>query len=398
MPQDSPAPRKATVGASARMERVQSPIIPIVGEMVRRHPGTISLGQGVVHYGPPESVTLTVARAATDKRINRYGLCFGIDPLLDEIHAKLESENGMTVGADRRIAVTAGSNMGFLNAVLAVADPGDEIVLLSPFYFNHEMAIEIAGCRAIAVPTDENYQPDPARIEAALSDRTRAIVTISPNNPTGAVYSEQSLRAINSLCAQRNIYHVTDEAYEYFTYGNARHFPPGSIPGAERHTISLYTLSKAYGMAGWRIGYMVIPAHLDEAVKKIQDTNLICPPVLNQFVAAAALSEGKQWCETQIRPLSSVRDLAMDELAQLKDRVRVPEPTGAFYALLRVNTDRPDMELVETLIREFGVAVMPGSTFGVKDGCYLRMAYGALDRQTVAEGMRRLVSGLRKLI
>src|SRR5205807_2755507 len=122
------------------------------------------------------------------------------------------------------------------------------------------------------------------------------------NNPTGAVYSEESLRAINHLCAARGIYHVCDEAYEYFTYGSARHFSPASIPESERHTISLYTLSKAYGMAGWRIGYMVIPAHLEEAVKKIQDTNLICPPMLNQFAAVAALAEGRTWCEPRVRP------------------------------------------------------------------------------------------------
>ena len=379
------------------MMRVQSPIIPIVGEMVKRHPGTISLGQGVVHYGPPESVARALAQAAADGRVHRYGLCFGIDPLLEGIGAKLASENGVAL-VGRRVAVTAGSNMGFLNAVLAVADPGDEIVLLSPFYFNHEMAIQMAGCRAVAVATDDNYQPDLARIETAINDRTRAIVTISPNNPTGAVYPQDMLRSINHLCAGRGIYHIHDEAYEYFTYGMARHFSPASLSAGERHTISLFTFSKAYGMAGWRIGYMVIPAHLEEAVKKIQDTNLICPPVLNQFAAAAALAEGRAWCEQQTRPLASVRDVVLGELAGLGDRVRVPEPTGAFYTLLRVNTAQGDMELVEALISEFGVAVMPGSAFGATGGCYLRVAYGALDRKTVADGMHRLVSGLKKLI
>jgi aspartate/methionine/tyrosine aminotransferase len=287
--------------------------------------------------------------------------------------------------------------MAFVNAVLAVADVGDEIILLSPFYFNHEMAVEMAGCRAVSVPTDQEYQPDLQAIEQAVTPRTRAIVTISPNNPTGAVYPRHRLEAINALCRDRGIYHIADEAYEYFVYGEARHFSPGSIEGAAPHTISLYSCSKAYGMAGWRVGYMVIPAHLEESVKKVQDTNLICPPALNQIAATAAMAEGQSWCRQQIATFQKVRDLVLDELSQLGDRIHVPLPDGAFYALVRVNTQRKDMDLVESLIRDYGIAVMPGSTFGTQ-GCYLRIAYGALDCDTVAQGMDRLVRGLKAIL
>lgn len=382
-----------------RMRKVQSPMIPVVGEMIKRHPGTISLGQGVVHYAPPAAVKEALVRAdAGDPRIHGYGPVLGIDPLLKAIAAKLETENGVVLGAARRVAVTAGGNMGFLNAVLAVADPGDEIILLSPFYFNHEMAVDIAGCKPVIVATDAEYQPDVTSIEAAITSRTRAVVTISPNNPTGAVYSQATLGAINALCRRRGVHHIADEAYEYFTYGGAKHFSVASLPESESHTIALYSFSKAYGMAGWRIGYMVIPAHLEESVKKIQDTNLICPPVINQLAAAAALSVGRAWCDGQIVSLARVRELVLRELSRLGDRVRVPEPQGAFYALMRVSTRRTDMDLVESLIRDFGVAVMPGSTFGTQDGCYLRVAYGALDESTVAEGISRLTRGLKALL
>ena len=384
---------------SERMLRVQAPMIPVVGEMIKRHPGTISLGQGVVHYAPPATVAEAVAKAvASDPRLHRYALAFGLDDLLKQIREKLANENGVTVGDDRRVVVTAGSNMGFLNAVLAVADPGDEIVILSPFYFNHEMAIDIAGCRARVVPTDEEYQPRVDAIEAAINERTRAVVTISPNNPTGAVYPEAKLVAINALCKRRGIYHIADEAYEYFTYAGSTHFSPCSIPGSEAHTIGLWSLSKAYGMAGWRVGYMVIPAHLEEAVKKIQDTNLICPPILNQVAAEAALTAGRAWCRQQTGAFAQVRELVLRELGTLGDHVRLPNPGGAFYALMRVSSSRKDMDLVEALIRDHRVAVMPGSTFGTTDGCYLRVAYGALDPGTVAEGMGRLVRGLKALL
>ena len=377
---------------------VQSPMIPVVGEMVKRHPGTISLGQGVVRWGPPEVVAEAVGKAASsDPRVFKYSLAFGIDSILEAVRAKVENENHMKIDGGRRVAVTAGSNMGFVNAVLAVADVGDEVIILSPFYFNHEMAIEMAGCKAVVVETDEAYQPVVGAIDAAITSRTRAVVTISPNNPTGAVYRPEALEEINRLCQKRGIYHIADEAYEYFVYGKNSHYSPGSRHGSEQHTISLFSLSKAYGMAGWRVGYMVIPAHLEEAVKKVQDTNLICPPVIGQIAGEAALSAGRSWCEEKIRGLSGVREMVLGELAELGDRVRVPDPGGAFYALMKVETRMKDMEVVEKLIKEFGVAVMPGSTFGVQEGCYLRVAYGALDRESVAEGMGRLVNGLQAI-
>ena len=175
------------------------------------------------------------------------------------IEAKLARENHIIVRPTSRVLVTAGGNQAFMNAVLAITDPDDEIVLLVPYYFNHEMAVVMAGAKAVAVPTTSEYQLDLRAIEAAITPRTRAVVTVSPNNPTGAVYPEADLRAVNALCRDRGIFHIHDEAYEYFTYGDVQHFSPGSLPDAAGHTISLFSLSKAYGMASWRVGYMVIP-------------------------------------------------------------------------------------------------------------------------------------------
>ena len=184
-----------------------------------------------------------------------------------------------------------------MNAVLAVTDPGDEIILPAPYYFNHEMAIVMAGARAVAVPDGRPVSARCARrLPRAITPRTRAVVTVSPNNPTGAVYPRRRCSAVNALCKARGVFHVHDEAYEYFTYGSARHFSPGSLEGAATHTISLYSLSKAYGMASWRIGYMVIPEALSDAVNKIQDTLLICPPAVSQQAALAALAGGSRPC------------------------------------------------------------------------------------------------------
>jgi aspartate/methionine/tyrosine aminotransferase len=250
----------------------------------------------------------------------------------------------------------------------------------------------------VRVPTDSRYQLDVDAIRRAITPRTRAVVTVSPNNPTGAVYSEEAQREVNRLCAAEGLYHISDEVYEYFTYGSARHVSPGSFAGAERHTISLYSLSKAYGFAGWRIGYMVYPEALADAIMKVQDTVLVCPPVISQIAAVAALEVGPAYCRAHLRPLAEVRDIVFAELRSLEPVCTVPAVEGAFYCFLRVNADADPGRVAERLIREHRVAVVPGPAFGATDGCYFRIAYGALQKETVAEGIGRLVAGLRAIL
>ena len=383
---------------STRMSLVQTPMIPVVGRLVRDNPGTISLGQGVVHYPPPPQAIEAAARFASGPEDHKYRLVEGIPQLLDAIRTKLACDNGIELTPAHSVVVTAGGNMAFANAVLAVTDPGDEVVLLAPYYFNHEMAVTIAGCRPVVVATDEAYQPVAERVAAAITPRTRAVVTVSPNNPTGAVYPEATLRVVNALCRERGVYHIHDEAYEYFTYDGARHVSPGSFAGAERHTISLFSLSKSYGFAGWRIGYMVVPVQLFGAVCKIQDTILICPPVVSQHAAAVAMSAGRAYCAAQLAGIVEVRRLVLGELARLGDVCTVPRADGAFYFLAEIRTALEPMALVERLVREHRVAVIPGSTFGVTGKCTVRIAYGALTRDTVAEGIGRFVRGVRAIV
>jgi aspartate/methionine/tyrosine aminotransferase len=382
---------------SLRMRNVQAPIIPVMAELIRSNPGTLPMGQGVVGYGPPQQVERSLADFWADSENHKYKSVDGLPGLLELIAAKLQSENGVRVGAESRVLVTAGGNMAFNAAVLAIADPGDEIVLLTPYYFNHEMAVRMASCVPVLVATDAEYQPDVASIEAAITERTRAVVTISPNNPSGAVYSETALRAINALCAKRGIYHISDEAYEYFTYNGAKHFSAGSIEKAAAHTISLYSLSKAYGFASWRVGYMVVPTHLLEAVRKIQDTIEICAPVISQYAAMGALKAGQGYCEQHMNEISSARAIVLQRLMQAPHLITVPPVDGAFYFLITVAAQMESLELATRLIREFKVAVIPGVAFGIEDRCALRISYGALSVKNAAEGIARVVRGIEEL-
>jgi aspartate/methionine/tyrosine aminotransferase len=388
---------------SRRMAAVQTPIIPVIADLIRAHPGTISLGQGVVGYPPPPEAFSRMQDFLAEPGNHKYQPVAGIPALLDAIAVKLARENQIATGpaSGSRVMVTAGGNQAFLNAVLAMADPGDEIILPTPYYFNQEMAITMANCRPVLVPGTPEHQPDLAALEAAITPRTRAIVTVSPNNPSGAVYPAATLRAVNELCARHGLFHLSDEAYEYFTYEGAAHFSPGSLPGSAAHTISLYSLSKAYGFASWRIGWMAYPASLEAALRKIQDTVLICPPVISQYAALGALATGTSYVGEKLKGISAVRALVQEALRPLSAEgiCDAPAANGAFYFLLRVR--RPagaaSLGIAEQLIRQHGVAVIPGSAFGLDQGCYLRVAYGALTPDAAREGVGRLVRGLRAL-
>jgi aspartate/methionine/tyrosine aminotransferase len=373
---------------SRRLTAVQTPVIPIVSRWIAETPGTISLGQGIVSYGPPPEAMASLSTFPASIADHRYGPVEGIEPLVSALETKLERENGIRVRPASRVVVTAGGNLAFMNAVLAIADPGDEFIFPVPYYFNHEMAVVIAGCRAVPVPTTREYQLDVDAIARAITPRTRAVVTVSPNNPTGVVYPEAALRALNALCRDRGVFHIHDEAYEYFTYEGTPHFSPGSIDEAAAHTISLYSLSKAYGFASWRI-----PESIWEAINKIQDTDLICAPAISQHVALAAIGVGAGYARAHLPKLDTMRRLIAHALREGAP-CDVPDPRGAFYYFLRVHTTLDAMTLTERLIREHRVAVIPGSAFGATDACYVRVSFGALDEASVELGVGRLVRGL----
>ena len=384
-----------------RMEGVDTPIIPTIAAFVRNNPGTISLGQGVVNYGPPPQAIAALPSLMGDGSLHKYLGVSGHPGFIEAIHNKLAQENQIKLGADAMVMVTAGSNMAFLNSVLAVADPGDEFILPMPFYFNQEMAIRMCGCIPVPVPTHADWSLDVAAMAAAITPRTRAILTVSPNNPTGAVYSEASLRAVNALCAQHGIYHFSDEAYEYFTYEGAKHFSPASIPGAMKHTLSFYSMSKNYGMASWRVGYVVFPANLFDAMNKVQDTNLICAPMPSQLLALEALKLGRNWVEPKVKALSEVRQTVYKTLEGLGDLVQFPQTQGAFYVLMKLPGLAQGIQAIEfnrVMTEKFKVASIPGFAFGLtntQEANYQRLSYGALEAASVAEGVQRYVAAVK---
>ena len=386
--------------AAGRLAAVQTPVIPVMGELIRTTPGTLSMGQGMVHWGPPPPVLEAVTHAATgsepggDPNLHAYGPVAGDPALLDVLAGWLRQQHGLDLeGA--ALLLSAGSNMAFNAVVQVLCDPGDELILPVPYYFNHEMAIRLAG--GTPVPVQAGLIPDPEQLAAAITPRTRAIVTVSPNNPSGAVIPAAVLAAINRLCAERGLLHICDEAYALFRHGDTPVWSPGSQPGSGAHTITLGSLSKSHGMAGWRVGWAVVPEGLMPALAKVQDTILICPPRLIQRAAATALAAGSGWCHERIAALSERRRRVLAALEGHERPWRVLGPAdGAFYALLQLDSPLSSDTAMERLIREHRVALVSGSSFGL-EGCCLRLSYGMLNEADLDEALERLESGLERL-
>lgn len=383
---------------SKRARGIQTPIIPTINQLVRSTPGTISLGQGISYYGPPESAYAEVKKQLASDEINRYGPTHGIDALQDALAIKLQKKNNICLNQDMRIFVTAGSNMAFSSIIASIADPGDEVILLTPYYFNHETALHMTNVNAVLVATREDYHPDLEAIKKAITTKTKAVVTVSPNNPTGAVYTQTELAAINTLCAEHGIYHISDEAYEDFLHDGAKHFSPAAISGASAHTISIFSFSKAYGFAGWRMGYMLIPKALFDTMTKVQDTVLISPPIISQFAAVGALRAPGEYLAEKLAEISRSRDVCMSILEPLDSLDRTARSEGAFYIFAKLKTTSNDVTIAKRLISEHGIATIPGSAFGIQDGAYLRISYGAITGDAVKNGINKLATGLQQLL
>lgn len=392
-----------------RLAAVLEPVIPRVGALIAAHPGTLSMAQGMVDWGPPPQVLqvlqVELARAQADPiaaaSLDRYGPMQGDPPLLEALAAHLRARHGLDLeGA--ALVVTAGSNMAFQILMQVLCDPGDEVILPAPWYFNHVMAVQLAG--GVPVLPEAGLIPDPQLLAAAITPRTRAIVTVSPNNPSGGVIPPERLAAINALCAHHGLLHISDEAYAAFVHGPVPHWSPGAVAGAAEHTVTLQSFSKAYGMAGWRLGYAALPQRLLAALAKVQDTNLICPPRLNQRAALAALGAGSDWLQPRLQTIRERRSLVLSSLEEARLRglplVLLQEPDGAFYALLQVRTPLTGMQLVERLIREHGVAALPGESFGLPatgGAAVLRLSYGLLPVEQLEQALQRLGTGVRAL-
>ena len=319
----------------------------------------------------------------------------GLPALVDRMARKLRAENGIDVAGGSRIMVTAGANMAFMHAVLAITEPGDEIILPVPFYFNHEMAIQMAGCRAVA-RADRRSLPAATRRDPGGDHRSHARHRdhLAEQPERRGPLRDVAARGQRALPRSRAVPHRRRGRTSTSPTDRRGMCRRARLPGAGAHTISIYSLSKAYGFAGWRIGYMALPrapgVRDDEEPGHDPD---LPDRSISQVAALAALEVGRavlRAARSRARRTSGTS--CSDSCRGLGPLAQVP--AGRRRVLLpaeRATRTWMPLVLAERLIREHKVAVIPGPAFGMTSGCYFRVAYGALQKETVAEGIGRLV-------
>ncbi len=350
-------------------KRVQGFTESVIREMTRvsaQH-GGVNLAQGFPNFPPPR-VLVEAAHRALDGDFHQYAITWGARNLREAIAQKFEQFYGHRVDPERQVTVCCGSTEAMLSTLLAVLDPGDEIVIFEPFYENYGPGSIISGAKPVFVPLEPpDFSFDPDRLARAFTPRTRAIVFNSPNNPTGKVFSLRELEIIAELCQRHNVIAITDEIYEHMVYDGLRHIPIATLPGMADRTVTISGVSKSYSVTGWRIGYTISPPEIAVGIRRAHDFVTVGAPAPLQEAAVTALHLPDSYYVELRDAYQARRDLLRGQLD--KAGFRTFEPQGAYYILTECAhfLERyglpDDTAFAMYLIKEVGVATVPGSSF-----------------------------------
>jgi aminotransferase len=384
---------------SARTLRLTPALIDVLkartDELRQAGAEIVDLGQAIPNF-PPSPKALEAARQAlAEPDTHVYSPDAGLLSLRQALCAALAREHNLQADPEREVLITAGANQAVLLALLSLLDPGDRVLLPGPYFFNHEMAVRIAGGVPVEVPLDPatGFQVRLEDLRPHL-DGARAVILCSPNNPTGTVYEPGELARIARELAARGIVLLTDETYRHLVYGDAVHFSPGSLPEARDHVITIGSFSKSYSLTGWRIGYMVAPAPFVEEAIKVQDTMVICAAVVAQKAALGALGEPPKFIASRCAALDRRRRLLAQHLAAIPGLHWRPT-AGAFFAFVRVEGCTDSLRLAMDILDQAHVVTIPGSLFGPSGEGYLRLSYGSVEEDELEEACGRLGEFIR---
>lgn len=356
--------------------------------------GAASLAWGLPSFRTPEHIRHSVERELkADPDIGKYALPDGL-PLLRTLVAKEHlSATGLRVDPNDNVMITAG-NMQGLNAIFHVLiDPGDEIIVTDPGFASHFQQIRLCGGNPVFWTMDESkgWSLDVDALPALITDRTKAIVLVSPSNPTGKIFSEGELRRIGDIARDRNLIIILDDPYSHFTYENRdRYFNLASVPELSDNLVYLFTFSKTYAMSGWRLGYMIAPGFLKREVMKVHDATLICTPRISQIAGIAALTHEPTHLKEFEDVLARRRNLICERLDAVSHIFDYVKPEGAYYVFPRILVDHDDAhEFSIRLLENAMVTVTPGQAFGPTGEHHVRMAY-CVDEETIERAFDRI--------
>ncbi|QDZ23897.1 pyridoxal phosphate-dependent transferase [Chloropicon primus] len=386
-------------GGASVSRRILSTDSPVVVQMKKliaeggRNDEVLSLAQGVVHWSPPSRAKQMALESLRGEEVHAYGACEGLPALREALKKKLLVENKLE-GVD--VMVTTGANQAFMNALLSVADSNDNVVLFVPYYFNHLMALQMTegGPGVDLGPCDpQTMLPDLGWLERRMKEGgdIKAVVVVTPNNPSGVIIPRAMLVKMADLCEAANAWFIVDNTYENFVYEDTE-VRPEFVSGP--NVINIFSFSKAYGMMGWRMGYLSYcqsNRELSESLLKAQDTIPICPAQISQHMALGALEAGSEWVKERVKLLEGNRKKALDALSPLGDE-NITKSQGAIYLWAKLPRGLDDAKVVERLVKEFKVCIIPGSSCG-SDG-HIRVAYANLTEEECSEACARLKRGL----
>jgi aminotransferase len=337
----------------------------VIREMTRvaREHDAVNLAQGFPDFPAPE-VLKEAACAAIRQDINQYAITWGAPRLRNALARKYGELYGMDVDSERDITITCGATEAMAAVMLAVVDPGDEVIVLEPFYENYGPDAVLSEARPVFLslsPPDYRLERDALR--ALVTGRTRAVVINTPNNPTGRVFDRQELAAVAEICVEHDLLCITDEIYEHILY-EGEHVPLATLDGMAGRTITVSGLSKTFSVTGWRVGTIVAPADLTDAIRKVHDFLTVGAPAPLQEACAVGIEElGPEYYRDMVALYRERRDVLV---AGLRDAgFRCAPPQGAYYVLADFSplSDEDDTTFSKRLSREAGVAPVPGSSF-----------------------------------
>ncbi len=363
-----------------------------------RYPDVVSLAQGIPGFDTPECIKRRVELALKRGVVSKYSLSPGLPELRELIELSLAREN-MFYDWQKEIIVTAGAIEGITAAILAITEPGDEIIIPSPTYTSYREVINLAGCMPVYVSLDENrgWAFDLDKFEKAITEKTKAIFYCNPNNPTGTIYAKEQLLGLAKLAEKHNLFIICDEVYKDFIFdaegakpprfasvnrGGLAPFSLGEVPELRKKVIRVFSFSKPYAMTGWRIGYL----HSDESVVreilKVHDSLVTCAPVISQYAAMGALEMGERDLKKFVKDFKEHRDFACSRLDKLSHIFSYAKPNSAYYvfpsfAKALDGEPRPDSwKFALELLDKAQVAVVPGVAFGPNGEGHIRINFG----------------------
>jgi len=358
----------------------------------------VNLSQGFPDFAAPIEIK-RAAQEAIAAEVNQYAITWGAKSLRNAIAEKFLRTNGLSIDPEREITVCCGSTEAMMSVMMAIINPGDEVVVFEPFYENYGPDAILSGAQPRFVklrPPDWKF--DPKELAAVFGPKTKAIILNTPNNPTGKVFERAELEQIRDLCVHWNTFAVTDEIYEHMLYDGAKHISMATIDGMRERTITINALSKTYSVTGWRVGWAIAPPEATSAIRKVHDFLTVGAPAPLQEAGAAALHFPQGYYDTLAREYAVRRDRLLGILTEAG--FRCFKPRGAYYIMTDISAFGfpDDVAFAKYLVKEIGVAAVPGSSFyrNAADGrTHLRFTFCKTENtfQAAAERLAKLKVG-----